>query len=223
MVKKISSFKKLALNFTNRVLDNYKPDNMCFTVSFPLSLHLDNYNFKNTIRAGRFYDGSIKDGTPHFWIKLDSEIENIIDPTAKQFYPNLTEPICFMEKPKYYCELPQSLKKEWFAYSYEKWAKGLLNHEEGDKSKSIIQFQDLQLKKNPDIKTLLEINLRAAAILHTDCEKLNLAPSILHNKYFSCIYRVIEKFHDKEEMTQLNLPAEFQSLLNKVLNTSGTL
>lgn len=27
MDKKISSFKKLALNFTNRVLDNYKPDN----------------------------------------------------------------------------------------------------------------------------------------------------------------------------------------------------
>jgi hypothetical protein len=65
------------------------------------------------------------------------------------------------------------------------------------------------------------INLRAATILHTDCEKLNLAPSILHNKYFSCIYRVIKKFHDKEEMTQLNLPAEFQSLLNKVLNTSS--
>ena len=223
MVKKTSSFKKLALNFTNRVLDNYKPDNMCFTVSFPLSLHLANYNFKNTIRAGRFYDDSIKDGTPHFWIKLDSEIENIIDPTAKQFYPNLTEPICFMEKPKYYRELSQSLKKEWFAYSYDKWSKGLLNHDEEDKSKSIIPIQALQSTKNPDIKTLLDINLRAAAILNTDCEKLNLEQSILHKKYFECIYRVIQKFHDKEEMKKLNLPNEFQSLLNKVLNNSSSL
>lgn len=103
--KETSSFKDFALNFTKKVLGKHQPHNMCFTVSFPLFLHLNNNDFKNTLRIGTFYGSDpAKENVQHFWLMLDDEKLNIIDPTAKQFYPDMEENILFGPKPKQYCE-----------------------------------------------------------------------------------------------------------------------
>ena len=212
MDKENSLPEQLSRDFTKMTLGNHNPDHMCFTISFPLSLHLDNNAIKNTLRIGTFYGGEpSKEGVQHFWIMLDGEKENIIDPTAKQFYRDMKEAILLGPKPKNYCEHFEP-SKEWFQHHYETWAKKLLKHDEEE---------ELKKKQRLDIKVLLDINLRAAIILNSECEKMNIIPSVLYKKYFACIYRVIQKYHDKDELTQLSLPDEFQSLLKKALSKSS--
>jgi hypothetical protein len=75
----IIEIQKRAIEFTYNTLGKHKPNQMCYTISYPLSIHLTNNNIKNSIKFGRIEE------VPHYWINLDYVNGFIIDATAKQF------------------------------------------------------------------------------------------------------------------------------------------
>jgi hypothetical protein len=70
---------KLTEEFVTCILSDVQPDKMCFTVCYPLSLHLAYKGYENVMKSGWY------DRTPHYIIILKNSEEIIIDPTIQQF------------------------------------------------------------------------------------------------------------------------------------------
>jgi hypothetical protein len=69
----------IATKFTKKTLGSENPKGLCFTICYPLHLHLNLNGFKNSMKAG-----VVDYNLSHFWISLDTE-NTMIDPTARQF------------------------------------------------------------------------------------------------------------------------------------------
>jgi hypothetical protein len=149
----------LAEDFRVKTLNNASPKEMCFTISYPLSLHLINNGIENSMTCGKFIDGR-----SHYWLTLIDEEKTIIDPTITQFdvYKDKSE-VFIGKKPEEFTVTTG----EWFNESYKKWSTPLLND-------GLIypSLPDKNLSPKIDLKLYVGVNLRAAIILNEEIEQM---------------------------------------------------
>lgn len=200
----------LADNFISNTLGTSSPNGMCFTLSFALSLHLENNGFNNNMIAGIFNAGSPK-SSAHFWLTLEMDKKNILDPTYRQFYKNKPN-LYYGKKPKKYT-IHQVEFNDWFNGSYDIWLAYLMNP---------FFLQSTKF----DLKVLLSINLSAAIILNNEIDDLGLdiMQSSKHKAYFSAIDEILIKYWHSNRglIMQLKqeLPKGFDNLLAKALKNT---
>ncbi|MNE25772.1 hypothetical protein D3C80_1191110 [compost metagenome] len=206
--EQLAEIDKLVTDFTKNTLGDYAPSHTCFTICYPLSLYLQNLGYHNTIVAGRYQNESHpKNGTPHFWLQLNDDLKIIVDPTIGQFE---NDQFCVYvgEKPEGFIQSPQQFE-EWFCGSYDLWRRKLLGIE-------ITNPLPVELTKNEiDIVMLLNINLHAATILNSQSQVQNNLHSANYDKYFDCIFQVIQRYYLKEEWYLIDYRQEFDDLLSK--------
>lgn len=75
----ITRIHKLVEQFAAATLDTQTPHQMCFSISYPLSIHLSNNGFLNSIQRG--FVGM----TDHYWVNLNYLNGFVVDLTEKQF------------------------------------------------------------------------------------------------------------------------------------------
>jgi hypothetical protein len=206
--------EKIAIKFTSNTLGNECPKGKCFTICYPLSLHLINNGVENSIRVGKFKDTIIT----HFWLNLEDDNETIIDPTIKQFYENM--PLVYIgKKPEDYHECPKFCFKSWC----KTWMERLLNNGSIEQPPYGLPEQIIQqvTKTKLDIKIYLKINYKAAIILNSEIEQMTLKKDFIQSdifkEYFDYIYEVINCNKNKvlNEQLKTSLPKEFDRLLLK--------
>lgn len=201
---------KLTTDFSKSVLGEYSQDNMCFTVSYPLSLYLENFGYENQIVCGNYQNEiSLKNGTPHFWLQLNDASKTVIDPTFGQFENNLFR-VLVGEKPKEFEEIPFKFD-EWFCGVYQRWKDKLLDNE------NPLYYPEQFNNKSLDLVMLLNINLNAATILYSQSKGYNKDYSVVYNKYFDCIFQIIRDYYGKKEWSQIIFNDGFNDLFSKVL------
>jgi len=201
---------KLATDFTKCILIEYPQDNMCFTVSYPLSLYLENLGYENQIVCGSYQnENSLKNGTPHFWLQLKDKLKTIVDPTIGQFESTHFQ-VHVGEKPKEYEEIPFEFD-EWFCGVYQRWKDKLLGDE------NPLYYPEQFNNNSLDIVMLLNINLNAATILYSQSKGYNKAHSVVYDKYFDCIFQIIRNYYGKKEWSQIIFNHSFKDLFAKAL------
>lgn len=169
----------LAEKFVTETLGSIDSQGKCFAISYPLSLHLENNNFKNSIARGYFKDIFHS----HFWLILESDNEIIIDPTKKQFYKNA--PLVYIgKKPDDYYHVNDTAFENWIEDVYNSW---------------IIPFHYPDNFEHLDLITLLEINIKAAIIVNNELEKkeIDISNSLKHRIYFSGIFEILNNNYEK--------------------------
>ncbi len=162
-------------HFRSNVIQNDRPNNICFALSYPLSIFLKlNYD---VILAGGKCTGTDGISLDHFWIKDGQNSEQIIDPTASQF-PGLPE-INYKLDPEFYLES----EINWLDL-YDNWAYSLKNG--GLKRPHRLDPQSCEY--TPDFDRLLLANIRAAFFLHSIL-RTNKVPYVSwkDHPYFDCI------------------------------------
>jgi hypothetical protein len=194
--KQIADIKQRAITFTRNTLGEGESNQMCFTISYPLSIHMCNSGIANSIRRGRI--GCVD----HYWLELNYENGSIIDPTARQFNKELGY-VHFGEeltKPEDY-DMEQVVKL---------WSAPLKNNEfDIDPSISLLEMIPKELlvtplppqnnSQRPPIETYIHMGLKAAIILIMD----NNFDSN-NRKYIDVIRDAAKKFYGND---LINLPA----------------
>ena len=172
---------RLAENFRNATLGSVKPNGKCFSLSYPLSLHLENNNLNNYITAGYFKNVS----KSHFWLTLEKNTEIIVDITKDQFYKKAPK-VFIGKKPDDYFITEIEFEK-LIEEVYNAW---------------IIPFKYSENFKDYDIDVLLEINLRAAIILNNELDekKRDFNISLRSKIYFIGIFEILNIFQDRLEV-----------------------
>lgn len=173
--------KNLAENFTRSTLGETDPEHMCFTICYPLHLHLMNNGFNNSLSGGTYQN------TSHYWLSLEDDDKTIVDPTIRQF--NNNEPSVFIgEKPKDY---PDG-SKYVFAESYQCWLNGLL----GKRSRLPEGF----------VEKLISVNLKALSILITETDPQIFSSHLQFKMYYDGILKALHNFPFlKEQLLKSNL------------------
>lgn len=194
--------QKLAEKFSNDTLGNVAPHGKCFTICYPLALHLRNNNINCEIVTGKFGNTTVD----HFWLMLTDDSSIIVDPTIRQFYPDMPS-VHVGKKPEDY---NQCLDEDWFEQTCDAWIGPFLRKSK-DKAPSELSLP---------FKDLLRINLTAATILNNEIEQLEnngcFKPSSASERYFTYIGEVLKKCLEMKELQQLILPPGFDKLLSKV-------
>ncbi|UAY52730.1 hypothetical protein [Ferruginibacter albus] len=204
-----SQIKALSKTFTDKTLGNSMLRGNCFTVCYPLSIHLHNNGFRNSLVAGKYNDINYIN-TPHYWIKLEDYSKIIVDPTIKQFDEN-TDAIYVDIKPRTHT-VHSVLDKEQIEGIRGFWIERLLNNGAA--------YVDT-MKKPPQglykIDSLLRINLTAASIILTETKQMSLlkgfSKPFLYDEYCEDINKIIQK----NWLEHRNL---IESLLSDFLSTA---
>ena len=211
--EQLAEINKLATDFTRNILDDFPPNHMCFTVSYPLSLYLENLGYENRIVAGNYQnEKSPKNGLAHFWIQLGDDLQTIIDPTIGQFNENEFR-VFIGQKPIEFKESPQDFK-EWFYGNfgtYEKWKDKLLGEE------NPLYYPEQSNRDSLELGILLNINLHAATILNSQTISNNQVQTDIYEKYFDCIFKIIRNYYGKKEWSQIIYKEGFNDLFAKAL------
>lgn len=204
---------ELSNTFANQVLGNEKPDNMCFTISYPLSLYLKANRIDNLLTAGNYIDDtSPKNGRHHFWIALTKYENIIVDPTIQQFFPQ--------EALVHVGVVPETYEKidftfdQWFDGAYERWRYLLLNNGIPEELPPAVAKLHNPKAERIDINILLRINLRAALLLFNERE--NILNDELYRKYFVVIIGAVKKYLNKNDKTNMTPVESLRKLLMQV-------
>ncbi|MDP1801487.1 MAG: hypothetical protein Q8L81_09055 [Bacteroidota bacterium] len=182
----INEASLLASAFVKSTLGSYIPDGKCFTVSYPLSIHLENNGFKNSLSTGKFKFGS-PEQKDHFWIAFEDEDKTIIDPTIKQFFTEMPD-LYIGKRPTEYT-IESTPYESWFKEVYKSW---IGNFE------FRAQLQLLSSQEYFDI--ILDINVKAAIIINNDIElkNTNMHVSQKLDQYLYGIYCILINYTDQE-------------------------
>ena len=208
--EQVAEIHKLATDFTKATLREYPQDNMCFTVSYPLSLYLENMGYENQIVCGNYQnENSPKKGTPHFWLQLNDSLKTIVDPTIGQF-ENYQFLVYVGKKPKEFAEIPYKFD-EWFCGVYQKWKEKLFGY------KNPIPHPEQFNNNSLDPVMLLNVNLNAATMLYSQTKGNNKGSSYVYEKYFDCIFQIIRNYYGKKEWSQIIFIDGFNNLFSKAL------
>ncbi len=194
--------ENLAKNFTTNTLAEEGPEHMCFTICYPLHLHLINNGFDNSIHGEHYYcttgSGLIRE--PHFWLNLEDDKETIVDPTIRQFVDDA--PVVFVGKKSEYYDEDHNYD---FCSTYQVWKYMLLN-KHPNSSKEFV-------------KSLLSINLKALSILIKETEPQRYSTQSEFKMYFDGIRKALRTYCDeKENLPDPSLCKEFDCLLSKMTN-----
>lgn len=197
-MEKYLKILKLAENFTNDTLGSVDPQGKCFTISFPLSLHLENHGIENSIIPGYFKIAS----NSHYWLTLENNEEIIIDPTIKQFCENMPSVYFGKKTENYKVEKNEDFEK-WIDSVYSIWLNPF---------KFPLEFPHL------DIKILLEVNIKTAVKINNEYEqmKIDINKSLKSKAYFRGIFEIL-KIHQNELESFLKLKG-FDNLVGKARN-----
>jgi hypothetical protein len=173
--------KNLAENFTRSTLGETDPEHMCFTICYPLHLHLMNNGFNNSLSGGTYQN------TSHYWLDLDDEDKTIVDPTIRQF--NKDAPFLFIgKKPTDY---PDDSNYN-FDEPYQCWLDGLLGRRPG--------------LPEGFVEKLISINLKALSILITETDPQIFSSHLQFKMYYDGILKALHKFPFlKEQLLKSNM------------------
>ncbi|HTB52337.1 MAG TPA: hypothetical protein VK718_06140 [Ferruginibacter sp.] len=197
--------RKLVEAFRKEVIDNECPKGKCFTTCYPLSIHLDNNGFPNSIVQGHF--DIITQG--HYWLKLN-DYDIIIDPTITQFESESNEPVVFVDKAtKKYYPTPNITSRN-FTESVSAW-KAPFHVETRAKLPEGLISEDFNKR------TVLLIILKAATLLHIEIENLKLKNKPVSKKsnfYFDNINEILVAWENIGLIKNLeqDLPKEFKTV-----------
>lgn len=144
--------------FTENILGNINPNCKCFTIAYPLSLHLENKGYRNIITNGYFIN------TPHYWLTLKQQRDTIIDPTIKQFCNNNDIVYLGNKSNNYSFIADEETNPSLIEDTYDFWLNPLICND----------FL---------INEYLVINIRAAILLHNEMIAMNIEIDKSH-KYF---------------------------------------
>ena len=171
-LNKISLLSKF---FTKTILQNNDSSRKCYTITYPLSLHLENNGFGNLITKGFFNQ------TPHYWITLNEERNIIIDPTKNQF--NKNEDIVYIgnKSDEYKFISDEETQPTLIEDVYEIWINPFVNN--------------ISIKEQ---MAILEINIKAAIFVHNEMieKKIDINKSQKHLTYFRGIKDIFNNFCD---------------------------
>lgn len=163
----------LAERFTKETLGKKDPKDKCFSISYPLSIHLENNGFKNLITQGFFND------TPHYWLTIENDRNLIIDPTIKQFHKE-GPPVFIGYKSNKYCYIAdENTLTDWIDDVYKRWIEPF---DKPDESSKI------------DVDIFLEINIKAAILIYNELEemKIDINNSEKCKIYFNGIFEILK-------------------------------
>lgn len=186
----LTKIKSLSESFTEFVLGEIPPANMCLKMCYPLYLYLKNKGFKNiSLRHGTVKDikNGVSTGIPHHWINLEDSQETIIDPTIRQFSCAKTvTPVYIGNKsPCSYDENPDRS-------IYNSIATMLLLNFSLDQTYK--KNKNGNLRKEINLKNEREIILKAAIIIN------NEIGIKLHSDYFSCVKQLLFEYSTDKEL-----------------------
>jgi hypothetical protein len=160
---------------------------MCFTISYPLSIHLKNKGIINSIENSIRFGRVGVDEIPHYWVSLENGFS--IDPTARQFKSGLDLD---------YVHFGEALAKK-VAYDFEsiytKWSTPLINGWYDLPNQDKLQI--------PPIEPYIKIGIKASIILLKDnnLDEYNM-------KYLDCICQASKRLYGE------NLDNELPNLDN---------
>jgi hypothetical protein len=195
-------------NFVNEILGNETRTGKCYHVCYPLSLFLEIKQHPNQIMRGTFKRTESEVGTNHYWLQLDADQENIIDPTKCQFYPNEKCSVYYGTKSKQYKDPDNNqLKNE-----PEQWLGKYTNSAQ-------VNYKEYF---NPNIDSFLSVTLRAAILITNnipDKRRISVYPKLL--EYFKGIHAILayQTLHNQQTIAALKGQPrqEFKTLI-KFLN-----
>lgn len=195
MTTKDKKLRELVVEFANSMLGTKNIDanttkQKCFAICYPLSLHLENNNYENSLVFGKY-----KDETDHTWLVLEQAKKTIIDPTYNQFYPD--KPFVHIgKKPKDY----KIFCKDMFTRAYDSWLCTFLNQNG--------RGQDNFKTTGIDWNESLKITIRAAIILNNEIENLMMdvhKSKIKRRLYFHGIFEILNECqNDLTEFSKIN-------------------
>lgn len=164
----------ISTNFVKEIMRKEKSDGKCYHVCYPLSLFLDNNSYPNQIIRGTFKKNHNEVGINHYWLRVNGNEENIIDPTKRQFYPDEKKLVFYGKKPKEYEIKPLENEYEGWLRSYRTRAY-------------------LYDKETFDLSSFLPVTLRAAILINNDIpdkKRISVCPKL--SGYFKGIYAILD-------------------------------
>ena len=180
----ILNIKKRAIEFTCNTLGSECPNQKCYLISYPLSIHLANNGFLNSVKAGTVNKGKTE-ARPHYWINLDYKNEFIIDTTARQFNGTLGY-VHFGDKladdEAYYCDV-----------AFKEWSDDLMDNFKQRKSRN----EDASLLPQhriltPPIESYIKISIKSAIILIKDKK-----PDCINKKFVGSVCQASRNFYNE--------------------------
>lgn len=201
----ILHIKAITDEFTDFILENVEPNNTCFAVCYPLSLHLKNNKITTSIISGH-----VK-GIPHYILKLDDYVKGIIDPTIKQIYPEM--PLVYVGT---ILQDYLHFRETYFDKIYEQWQYPLLHNG------WLYPIPD-EKQNQLDIKILLKIIIRTAIILNSEIKQLISRNEFIQSepniKYWNAIYDAAKMYSNrKKQLIEPSIMDAFDELLQEAMN-----
>jgi hypothetical protein len=202
MLSREEKILSLSKKYVTAVLENEDAAGFCFTICYTLCLHLYFNGFTTLIKSG-----IVNGTTPHYLLTLPDNEEIFIDPTIRQFFKD-KDIVHVGEKPQTYGEF----EKFDFYDVYETWLYPLLNNGLVKPLPSIIE----QKRKFLDLSRLLNVNIRAAALLFCENEKgkpeFNNGNSEMIQLYFAAIDKMILANRSNKKLVNSSLHRTFDEL-----------
>lgn len=196
--KEIKEILERSKRFTLEILENKNPSCKCFTISLPLSIHLENNGISNLFTSGWFNHNH--DQKPHYWLTLNNGSGFIIDSTIRQFNENEDFVFIGIQSEKYIKSTDEEIHPSLFDDVLDEWIK-----------KTTYNNDKFNINQNE----FLEINVKAAIFIHNELNEkgidINNTPKLKY--YFEGIFKIFYNNIGKiEKYKNLN---GFDSLLLK--------
>ena len=197
--------------FTVPTIGEECPTNLCFCACFPLLLFLKINNIDCSLTGGDYK------GIRHFWLTLDGFDDVIIDPTIRQFIPQV-ENVYIGPRTSEYNPDTTSFN-ETFSWAFKFWAEPILDRPRSHKEKP----------KWVEERTNF-YNVKFAMILYQEISQKNPEAIAMHHNrlcklYFGTILKFLKtktkKDQDYIRNLRVTLPQSFEDLLNQTKMTKG--
>jgi hypothetical protein len=200
------NLKATVARFTEPTIGVECPKNLCFCACFPLLLFLKINDIHCSLIGGDY------NGIRHFWLTVNGYENIIIDPTIRQFKPQV-EPIYVGTMTSEYTPDTTSFN-ETFSWAFKFWAEPILDRTRSHQEKPI------WIEERTNF-----YNVKFAMILNQEISQKNSEKITMYHKRLCKLYfRTILKFlrfktqNDQDYIRNLRatLPQNFENLLNQI-------
>ncbi len=199
------NLKATVARFTEPTIGEECPKNLCFCACFPLLLFLKINDMHCSLTGGDY------NGIRHFWLTVNGYENIIIDPTIRQFKPQV-EPIYIGSMTSEYTPDTTSFN-ETFLWAFKFWAEPIL-----DRPRSH-QVKPKWVEERTNF-----YNVKFAMVLNQEIsQKKSETITMFHNRLCKLYFGTILKFlkyktqNDQDYIRNLRatLPQNFENLLNQ--------
>lgn len=190
--------QNLTEDFFSATIAQEQPGGLCFTVAYPLCLHLINNGIDCTMNVGKC------EGRAHFWVQLNDETKTIIDITIKQFEFAKEYPSIFIDKlPSEYTV--ENETDDWFKNSYDAWLAPIYMPS---------AYQDGPCKL--DFDRLYRVNIKSAAFLLNEVRQINFNETDFVKQYLFGVFEMIRLMGKENREIYKSIPG-FETLSKKAV------